>query len=502
MTGRIIPPPDVTWSDVFEENVAVIGGNSHPSNPRRLYDRVEDEQGKSNFVPKNRLDVSSASQSNKKKAPTVHPNGTPSPLFSTGDKLFHKTSSELVRVVSAFEEENVWSYLVHTENDKNVEFIAAEDAMCREHSNPKTRARLKSKTPSPLKAPRFSKNDFPILRQTNNVVKILAQTQKGSRYQYVIRETEEFSYPSTVMEYELDRIPPRLSPTVSNAMNPIDYKAKYGVYPKGNKYIAGDVVVYKGPLAPFCNVAVKVHNFYTSAPSFEYILTTFGDEPQYFQGREEELLPVQSSPTAPSIPTKVKSESVPIKKEPSPQKQSTTENLAVWIQCPRCLQPHDQLYPCRRCYPSPPSSPDSNDMGRCKICDAIGPIGNFCSECEDSGAIYTSGGTKFPISPSPSTEEQKGTTKTKIKESPSLKSDTATAQLKYEGGEDATAWHSASASIKTPTAEKTYVKLLKTHPSKWTNKEWTQWKIHHLEHNNEFIVSLNKERKSTCHCHE
>ena len=43
MKGNVIPAPDIYYSDIFGEDIAVVGGNAHPSNPSRLYNRIEDE---------------------------------------------------------------------------------------------------------------------------------------------------------------------------------------------------------------------------------------------------------------------------------------------------------------------------------------------------------------------------------------------------------------------------------------------------------------------------
>ena len=59
MQKNMIPAPDVLWSTVFEEFIAIQGGNAHPSNPQRLYDRIEDKNGKSHFVPRQKEKIPS-----------------------------------------------------------------------------------------------------------------------------------------------------------------------------------------------------------------------------------------------------------------------------------------------------------------------------------------------------------------------------------------------------------------------------------------------------------
>ena len=34
-----IPPPEITWHPVFQEFVAIKGGNASPSNPNQIYER-------------------------------------------------------------------------------------------------------------------------------------------------------------------------------------------------------------------------------------------------------------------------------------------------------------------------------------------------------------------------------------------------------------------------------------------------------------------------------
>ena len=89
---------------------------------------------------------------------------------------------------------------------------------------------------------------------------------------------------------DLLRKPRSTTPDRPNRLSPT-YKSKYGIHPKGNHYIKNDLVLYIGPINTFKNLTVKVQSFYTSAPSFEYIVCTI-DDPQYFQAREEELLPI------------------------------------------------------------------------------------------------------------------------------------------------------------------------------------------------------------------
>ena len=61
-----------------------------------------------------------------------------------------------------------------------------------------------------------------------------------------------------------------------------------------------------------------------------------------------------------------------------------------YILCLQCNQLHQDSIPCPRCYPSPTtSSSQKSSPGQCEGCGAMGPIGNLCPSCEDTGHIFT-----------------------------------------------------------------------------------------------------------------
>ena len=50
---------------------------------------------------------------------------------------------------------------------------------------------------------------------------------------------------------------------------------------------------------------------------------------------------------------------------------------------------------------STPSSPSSIAIGSCIICNATGPVGSICNQCEDQGAIYDNTSLPRDSLPSP-----------------------------------------------------------------------------------------------------
>ena len=123
------------------------------------------------------------------------------------------------------------------------------------------------------------------------------------------------------------------------------------------------------------NLAVKFHEDFPSPPLFQYLASSIDGVFKYFEECKDKLTYIL--PSTPLTENDTKHTTPKMKRESSSDK------------------------------PFPTVTPSSTEMGYCEGCNVPGPIGLHCVYCKNSGLIYTSSGTKYPISPDEPNKKKK-----------------------------------------------------------------------------------------------